>query len=138
MSAAPVGTTVELRIPRPVASSKNRRRVFARGRRTVSLLSEQATADVALVRHLAAQATGGVMPFDKDDALRLEYDHKLGTDDLVVRVVKVGTLPPPGRKRGTRRDLHGMMDTLADALQGVLYPDDRQIDEAACRRRRGS
>lgn len=101
----------------------------------MSLPSQQAVADTALIRHLATQATGGVMPFDALDALRLEYDHEIAADELVVRVTKVGLLPTRGRK-GTQRDLHGMLETIADALEGVVYPNDRQLDAAACWRLR--
>lgn len=135
MSSTPIGTSVTFRVARPVASSKNRRRVFVRGRRPVSLPSAQAVLDIGMLRAAAHAATGGRMPFDGDDALLLDYDHELGLDELVVTVMKIGVLPARG-PRGTRRDLHGMIETIADALQGTLYPDDRQIDRIAGRRRR--
>lgn len=127
MSSTPIGTSFTFRVPRPVASSKNRRRVFARGRRVVSLPSEQAVADVGMLRTAAVAVTGGRMPFDSDDALSLTYAHELDFDEVVVTVQKIGLLPARG-PRGTRRDVHGMAETIADALQGTLYPDDRQID----------
>lgn len=127
MSSVPIGTSFTLRLPRPVASSKNRRRLFARGRRVVSLPSAQAVDDVGMLRTAAFAVTGGRMPFDGDDALSLTYAHELDVDELVVTVRKIGLLPARG-PRGTKRDLHGMMETIADALQGALYPDDRQID----------
>jgi hypothetical protein len=130
MSSHPVGTAFTLRIPRPVASSKNRRRLFARGRRVVSLPSAQAVDDVGMIRTAAWALTGGRMPFDSDDALSLTYTHELDLDELVVTVQKIGVLPARGPK-GTKRDLHGMVETIADALQGTLYPDDRQIDSVS-------
>lgn len=142
---APIGTAFEFEIPRPVASSKNRRRLFARGTRLtkkgkfvpriVSLLSEDAEDDTALIRRLAGKSAGDVMPFGPDDALRIDYSHCVETDRVTVRVEKVGTLPARG-KRGTRRDVFGMLETIADALQGVLYPDDRQVDAGSFARRR--
>jgi hypothetical protein len=122
----PVGTFIEFEIERPVASSKNRRRIFARGRRVVSLPSEQAEADFALLRGAAREAAGGLQ-FGADDALRIEYQHDLDSGSLWVRVTKIGTLPTKG-PRGTKRDVHGMLETIADALQGVLYPNDSAID----------
>jgi hypothetical protein len=136
MSSIPVGTAFVLRLPRPVASSKNRRRLFARGRRVVSLPSAQAVADAGMIRTAAWALTGGHMPFDSDDALSLSYTHELDLDEVVVTVRKVGVLPARG-PRGTRRDLHGMFETIADALQGTLYPDDRQIDSVSAARLRG-
>ncbi len=128
----PVGAFVEFELPRPVASSKNRRRIFARGRRVVSLPSEQAESDSAMVRHAARQAARGV-EFGPDDALRIDYEHVIESDVVRVRVTKVGTLPTKG-KRGTKRDVHGMLETIADALQGELFPNDNQVDEFAGRR----
>lgn len=132
----PVGHVIEFEIPRPVASSKNRRRNYARGKfmtkkgkmatRIVSLLSEQAVDDVALIRELAKAASGG-MQFGPDDALELRYTHDLETDRMTVTVAKIGVLPRRG-KRGTKRDVHGMLETIADALQGVLYANDSAVD----------
>lgn len=141
---APLGHAVEFEIPRPVASSKNRRRNFARGKfltkkgkmatRIVSLLSEQAEDDTTLIRKLAEDAAGGAV-FGPDDALSLSYVHDIETDRLTVRVEKIGTLPTKGR-RGTKRDVHGMLETIADALQGVLYPNDNQVESGSFARRR--
>lgn len=133
MSSLPIGTAFTVRVPRPPASSKNRRRLFARGRRPVSLPSEQAVQDIGMLRTAAFAVTGGRMPFDGDDALSLTYAHELDLDEVVVTVRKIGLLPARG-PRGTKRDLHGMVETIADALQGTLYPDDRQIDSVSAAR----
>lgn len=127
LAPLPVGTFIEFDIPRPVASSKNRRRIFARGQRVVSLPSKQAEEDFALIRDAARSKANGLM-FNEDDALSVEYWHDLAGGCLRIRVTKVGTLPSKG-PRGTKRDVHGMLETIADALQGVLYPNDSAIDE---------
>lgn len=131
----PIGTAVEFEIPRPVASSKNRKRIFGRGARKIVLLSKKAERDVADVRLLAIDAARGI-EFHADDALSLTYAHDVHADTLRVRVEKVGELPPAGgrHKRGTKRDVHGMLETIADALQGVLYPNDNAIDVFGGRR----
>lgn len=118
-------------VPHTVASSKNRRQLFSRGRgrRVVSKPSEKAQSDMREVAVRARIAANGV-EFHADDALRLEYEHDVDTDELLVTVTKIGELPTKG-KRGTRCDVHGMMETIADALQGVLYPDDSAIDRFA-------
>lgn len=133
----PIGTFVEFDVPRPVASSKNRKRIFGRGKRKIVLLSKEATRDIADVRTLALAAARGI-EFDADDALSLTYTHDVHADTLRVRVEKVGELPPSGGRvrRGTKRDVHGMMETIADALQGVLYPNDSAIDKFAGARSR--
>lgn len=73
------------------------------------------------------------MPFDKHDAVRIDYQHDTSTDMVHVRVSKIGELPKKG-KRGTKRDSHGMVETIADAMQGVVYPDDRQVDAGSWER----
>ena len=44
--------------------------------------------------------------------------------------------PKNGKKLGTKRDAHGMVETIADALRGVVYPDDRQVDAGSWERKR--
>lgn len=130
----PIGSFVEFELPRPVASSKNRRRIFARGRRVASMPSEQAVSDTAMVAAAAREASHG-LSFGPHDQLRLDYWHVLDRDTVGVRVTKIGEMPTKG-KRGTKRDLHGMLETIADALQGVLYQDDRNVEQVSCARRR--
>ena len=131
----PIGTAVEFVIPRPVASSKNRKRIFGRGARKIVLLSREAERDIADVRTLALAAARGI-EFHEDDSLSLTYTHDVHADTLRVRNEKVGELPARGgrHKRGTKRDVHGMVETIADALQGVLYPNDNAIDVFGGRR----
>lgn len=131
----PVGAFVEFTFPRPVASSKNRKRIFGRGARKIVLLSREATNDIAALRTIAMAAANG-REFHEDDSLSLTYEHVIATDELRIRVEKVGELPPRGGrvKRGTKRDVHGMVETIADALQGVLYPNDNAIDVFGGRR----
>ncbi len=130
MSRHPIGTRVEFTLPRPVASSKNRRRLFARGKRVMSIPSAQAVDDAAMIRTMATMYHD--IEFDADDALSLTIEHRLASDSVRVVVEKIGELP--ARNRGTKRDAHGMIETIADALQGVLYPDDRNIDATTVRR----
>ena len=134
MTRLPVGAQVTFNLPRPVASSKNRRRLFARGRRVMSLPSEQAVTDSALIASLAKLAARG-MKFHDDDALAMDYVHDVQRDTVRVTVWKIGELPVRG-KRHTKRDVHGMCETIADALQGVLYDDDRNFDEVTIKRAR--
>ncbi len=128
----PIGTAVEFTIPHPIASKKNRREWIRRGRRKFLVPSSKATADAEEIAMRARVAANGV-EFHADDALSLTYEHVLDTDEVRIRVEKVGVLPVRGR-RGTQRDAHGMLETIADALQDVLYPDDRAIDAFGGRR----
>lgn len=126
---------IEFRVPRCVASSKNRRRTFynRKAGRVVSLPSEQATLDIALLKQLAREAMAGKLPFGENDLLRLEVEHECVSDTLVVRVKRIGEIVGNG-VRYTRRDCHGMIETIADALQGVAYDDDRMIDAGSWQR----
>lgn len=126
---------IEFRVPRCVASSKNRRRTFynRKAGRVVSLPSEQATLDIALLKQLAREAMAGKLPFGENDLLRLEVEHECVSDTLVVRVKRIGEIVGNG-VRYTRRDCHGMIETIADALQGVAYGDDRMIDAGSWQR----
>lgn len=139
MSAKPIGYRIAFTIPRPPASKKNGRRVFRAGKRIRFMPSRQAELDEDLVAEIARQGCGGQMPFDELDALRIDYSHDIATDSVPVTVTKVGTLPAKGKKgqkRGTKRDVISIAETLADALQGVLYPNDNAIDAWAIERKR--
>lgn len=130
----PIGTSVTFRIPHPVRSKKNGKVWRKRRGRMLFCQSDAAQNDTAEIRLVAASASKGVT-FHADDALHLDYEHVIETDDVIVTVTKVGELPAKG-KRGTKRDVIGMMETIADALQGVLYPNDSAIDIGTCGRRR--
>jgi hypothetical protein len=128
----PIGTAVEFTIPHPVASKKNRRKWIKRGRRKFLVPSDEAMHDAIEIACRARVMANGV-EFHADDALSLTYEHLLMTGEVRIRVEKVGELPLRG-PRGTRRDAHGMLETIADALQGVLYPNDSAIDAFGGRR----
>jgi Holliday junction resolvase RusA-like endonuclease len=66
------------------------------------------------------------LPVDRD-LVRLDIEHHIASDRVSVRVTKIGEMPAKGKK-GTKRDCHGMIETIADGLQGVLYHDDDQVD----------
>lgn len=128
----PIGTVVAFTVPHAIASKKNRRKWIKRGRKKFLVPSDEACADATEIALRARVAANGV-EFDADDALELTYEHVLATDHVRVTVRKVGELPTKGR-RGTKRDVHGMVETIADALQGVLYPNDSAIDVFGGRR----
>jgi Holliday junction resolvase RusA-like endonuclease len=127
----PIGTHVEFELPYPPASKKNGRVWRTRRGRKLLCPSDQAHADATMIALTARVAANGI-EFGPDDALRIDYEHVLEGDTVRVRVTKVGTLP--ARNRGTKRDVHGMVELLADALQGELIPNDNQVDEIAGRR----
>lgn len=120
----------------PPASKKNRKRWIKRGGRRFLVPSEDAVAseeEIALKAQAALARIGGT-PWGPDAALSIDLYHDLEFDQVHVEVRQVGTIPK--KHRGTRRDCHGMIETVADALQEVLYPDDRQVDAGSWRRLR--
>lgn len=131
----PIGYAIEFDLDRPVASKKNGRRPWKRGNRVFLIPSAKAVADEQMVADAARAACGGVMPFGPDDALRIDYSHDVKTDLVHVRVTKVGVLPAKG-PRGTKRDVFGMLETIADGMQDVLYPNDSAVDAGSFERRR--
>lgn len=139
MSSKPVGHSITFSVTTPPASKKNGKRWLKRGRKMTLVPSVKAVRserDLAIAARLAIARIGdAVMPFDHEDAIRLDVIHDIGTDMVHVRVSKIGELPAKG-KRGTKRDSHGMIETIADALQGVAYPDDRQVDSGSWERQR--
>jgi hypothetical protein len=129
LARLPIGTAVEFVVPHAIASKKNRREWIRRGRKKFLVPSREATADAAEIALRARVAANGV-EFHELDALQLSYHHVLATDEVRVRVEKIGELPHRG-PRGTKRDVHGMLENIADALQGVLYPNDSAVDRFA-------
>lgn len=137
MSDKPIGYSVSLMVEEPVASSKNSRRIWGRGKRKKSLPSEKAVLSEKRLRRAAREAIDyGEMPFDDDDYLELDYYHDVDEDHTYVSVTKCGEVRKG--KTGMRRDVLGMQETIADALQGVLYPNDSRIDCGSYRRVRAS
>jgi len=132
MTRHPIGTFVEFVMPQPVASKKNGRKWKKLGHRVRLVPSDEAHADAAEVAMRARVAANGLQ-FHADDALSLTYTHDVNSDAVRIRVEKVGELPAKG-KRGTKRDVHGMLETIADALQGALFPNDSAIDVFGGRR----
>lgn len=130
----PVGSFVEFELPHPPGSKKNGRVWRKRYGKLLLCPSDRAHNDAAMIAAAAKEAAHG-LSFGPNDQLRIDYWHVLDSDTVGVRVTKIGEMPAKG-KRGTKRDLHGMLETLADAMQGVLYEDDRNVDEVSCARRR--
>lgn len=148
MSSKPVGHSITFSVTTPPASKKNGKRWLKRGRKTFlvpSVKAVESERDLASAARLAiARGGAATMPFDEDDAIRLDVIHDIDTDIVHVRASKIGLLPERtpsgkpknGKKLGTKRDAHGMVETIADALQGVVYPDDRQVDAGSWERMR--
>ena len=121
---------------RPIASKKNGRR-FGRSRGRIKLLpSDKARTDEQTLRMLAlhaASAQGWRLVEDDDVEVRLVYRYADEEVDVEVRRIR----PRPDGRSGRARDLHGMFEALADALQGVAYRNDNQVARVEMARKGG-
>jgi hypothetical protein len=61
--------------------------------------------------------------------VRIELDEH--AEQMHIEVEDLGPQPAKGR-RYTRRDIHNLTDSVMDALQGVLFDDDRQARFTVC------
>lgn len=124
----------------PVASKKNGRRWLQRGGRQFLVPSTRAVSDEASIRAMAREAMkrAGLGCLPSDATIGIEIEHDVEADLVHVRVARIGSLPPGRERKGTKRDVHGMVETIADALSGVVYPDDRQVDRVTVERVRKS
>lgn len=137
MSDKPIGHSYEIVVQDTIASSKNRRRIYGRGKFKKSLPSVECEASIkalrAAARDVLMDREGADFmdyvstPFDSQDQLEITYIHNLDDDSVFVSVEKIGEVPSSGKK-GTRNDIHGKIETIADALEGVIYPDDRYVE----------
>lgn len=120
------GEVVGVRFVFPVWPCKKNNAAYARGRRIGS--SRVAKHEAAIAAHVARVLPPGAAPlFGALDDCRVDLVHRVRDDAVVVTVSRVGEPQQVGRKTGRRRDVHNLIDTLCDALQGVLYADDRQL-----------
>lgn len=128
-------------IPVPV-SSKNRQRVMRRGRRAWIAKGAQAEAQHTTIKRaaLAALAEWGPRPdltsLFGDDNLEMQIEHDVELDLLHVTVRSLGPRPGSKVKTGRKRDLQNLQDAVCDALQGVVYDNDNQIDLLTMKRTR--
>jgi hypothetical protein len=106
------------------ASKKNSRRWIKRGGRRFLVPSAAAVSAEQSIREAARSALDqySATTFG-DDPVRLDYCH----DDRLGGMVHVLVSREDGEPANCRADLHGMLETIADALQGVCYANDRQI-----------
>lgn len=127
------GRVVAVRFVFPVWPCKKNNAAFARGRRIGS--SRVAKHEAAIRAHVERALPPGAAPlFGGVDDCRVELVHRVSDDAVVVTVSRVGAPRRVGRKTGRRRDVHNLIDTLCDALQGVLYGDDRQLVHVSAER----
>lgn len=67
-------------------------------------------------------------PVFGSNRIKLQVAHNVPLDKLLVWVEDLGPFPTSGRT-GRKRDLQNLQDTLCDAMEGVVYKNDNQIDK---------
>ena len=151
--------SISFRTPTTVSVKNSRRIIRSRGGKPRSVKTQRQRACLARVREdcLAAMRAAGVPGIAEgpDGALTIDAAlwgrdsvdmcivHDVEADELLVTVSWAGADPIPPRrgagyaKTGRRCDLQNLQEAVCDALQGILYADDRQIDSLHMRRHRG-
>lgn len=107
-------------------SKKNSKRIVGRGRSRRLLPSVAAVEFERRVRDAAQAQRQSPAPAVPTASVGVLMTHHAlsGTIDICVRELD----PEPTRGRnGRSMDLHGIFETVADALQGSAYADDRQV-----------
>jgi len=121
-------------VPRP-SSVKNRRVLTMIDGKPRSFPSSKAQKDTKAIRSAAAFACNEFrkrLPLFGDDDVGIEVTHNVADDTCEVRVWSMG--PRPKGKTGRKSDLHGLIELLADALQGIAMQNDNQVVEVRMRR----
>lgn len=102
-----------------VPPSKKNRMAYGKGRvfKQASVIRYE---DMLQVRAMEA----GSPPFGNDD-LDVHIVWNVKYDKTTITVGSLG--PPPKGKTGRRRDVQNIPAVVLDALQGIVYDDDKQV-----------
>lgn len=82
---------------------------------------------------IASSVSRGTVFGDIDD-VALELTHNVRDETVTVVVRSLGKPGKVDKRTGRNRDVHNLLDTLADALEGALYANDKQVALAIARR----
>jgi Holliday junction resolvase RusA-like endonuclease len=126
------GQAIALQFIFPVWQSKKNDVVPMRNGRGVRA-GDRSKAHAAAMRAHLANVSNGASLFGSDD-VSIEVQHDVATDLCQVIVHRRGPAKQVGSKTGRRRDVHNLLDTLCDALEGIAYDDDRQAVKVTARR----
>lgn len=101
-------------------------RMVRHERRAIRIIVEQA---LAAIRWRMAEPL-----FGEDDDVEMELEHLVERDVMQVTVRRIGPPQKVDGRTGRRRDVVNLFDSISDALQGLVYGDDRQISRCSGRR----
>lgn len=130
---------ISFTVPLIAPSKKNRQRIRKRGRygaRFVAADEQVETAEMVIA--LAALAAVEDKHLVRDRSLF--GDHEVAATitidevgkQMLVEVEDLG--PKPKGRTNRRRDVHNVADAVMDALQGIVFDDDRQSCRTTCQR----
>jgi hypothetical protein len=124
----------------PPHSKKNNTQPMRRGKHGPIRIGPRAVVrrEARAMRQLVFEAIaqlGVVGPlFGCEDDIDMQVEHVLGRDVVRVTVTRLGPPLAVHGRTGRRRDLVNLFDSIADAMNGVLYGDDRQVARCGGRR----
>lgn len=131
--------SITFRVPGKVRSSKNRRILLGlwdkvrKKCQCRSVHSKEAKQDLErIAQHARAAMAEQGWAFCEDDELDLSYDYDVPRDQTIITVTVLG--PRPKGTTGRKQDAFAALETIADALQNVLYRNDSQIREGRYKR----
>lgn len=120
---------LRIRYPSIARSAKNSRVWRRRGNRNLLCRSDEAEADYQSIRTLAALAWNRHVPAGqksvlsgRDVGVRVLVDKRRKITDI-----EVWDMGPRRLSAGQRRDLHGSLETIMDAIEKVAFDDDAQV-----------
>lgn len=132
----------------PVSKKNNTRRITVRGRPMIAP-SRQVVNQQRTIKALAFQAIGADAVQAAQTlflgALRSDAPTCFGRNEVAVTItrhvadecvtVEIEDLgPPPKGRTGRDRDTQNLADTICDALNGIAWDDDRQVQTITIRR----
>ena len=121
----------------PVPPSLKNSVVLGRGRMRKSGACKAAMRGIRDAARLAVEArypsTQG--PLFGGNRVSLDVEHDVGRGLLNVVLTDLGPFPTRGAT-GRKRDLQNLQDALCDALEGIVYENDNQIDRLTMARAR--
>ena len=122
---------VSITVPIP-ASKKNRRILNTKGKHPILLPSPDAKQSEKEIRDAWIEAVGRLAPVWDSEEIAVSVTYAVKTQKVTIDVEPLA--PRPKGVTGRRRDLHGMIETVCDALEGLAYKNDNQVAVVVMRR----
>lgn len=122
-------TSVSFLIPPPKSKKNNKALIVINGRTRVGTAKCIKDQEAAIRMHVARAVPlleAGPLFGDVHD-VGLELVHLIEKDLVQVTVYRLGDAVEVAGRTGRRRDVPNLFESVCDALEGLLYENDRQI-----------